>query len=103
MEDKKLELTRGQRIRTVYQDWATVLRQCDNVVLTYELSYVHVDKIVEVRRQQTTDGIRVKYRGKTYRVIKRGYLGDWSLYKLASNFRDGSPFGAKVDECEVIE
>ena len=47
--ERRRKLTKGQRIRTVYQDWATVQSQWDNMVLTYEIGYVHVDKIVEVK------------------------------------------------------
>jgi len=46
--------------------------------------------------------MKVTYQGKKYNVIKRGYLGDYSLYKLASQNSSGSPFGAKVADCKPI-
>ena len=44
-----MKLKKGQRIRTVYGDWATVLRQWDNMILTYEIGYVHIDKVIAVK------------------------------------------------------
>ena len=50
----------------------------------------------------TDEGKQVKYLGKVYRVIKRGYLGNPNLYKLASRTEDGSPFGAEIARCKAI-
>jgi len=42
-------VTKGQRIRTVYQNWYTAISQWDNIITTYEGHYIHIAKVVEVR------------------------------------------------------
>lgn len=45
----------------------------------------------------------VEYQNKTYKVLANKYLGDFQLYKLASDNEDGSPFGALKTDCKVIQ
>jgi hypothetical protein len=46
--------------------------------------------------------MKVRYQGKIYQVLAKSYLGNNQLYKLESRTEDGSPFGAKKDNCIPI-
>jgi len=46
--------------------------------------------------------MRVKYRGQVYTVLEHRYIGDSRLYKLASRFSGGAPFGALKSDCRVV-
>jgi len=42
----------------------------------------------------------IKYEGEVYKVLASRWLGDFSFYKLESQFSGGAPFGAKKAECK---